>query len=75
MSNAIIYTEEDMAACFTAGFNFSKTNMESPSNSEYMAIVIKRKKGTTSKCQHLNATNRVCDRCGVVVPIKTHPNN
>lgn len=42
--NTVIYTEQDMIDCFTAGVKFGRDMMNNPSNTEYMMIVNDNKK-------------------------------
>jgi len=42
-TSTVIYTEQDMIDCFTAGVKFARNMMENPSNTEYMMLVNEQK--------------------------------
>ena len=45
-TSTVIYTEQDMIHCFTAGVKFGRNMMENPSNTEYMMLVKEQKLST-----------------------------
>jgi len=45
-TSTVIYTEQDMIDCFTAGVKFARNMMENPSNTEYMMLVNEQKLST-----------------------------
>lgn len=42
-TSTVIYTEQDMIDCFTAGVKFARNMMGNPSNTEYMMLVKEQK--------------------------------
>ena len=45
-ASTVIYTEQDMIDCFTAGVKFARNMMGNPSNTEYMMLVKEQKLST-----------------------------
>lgn len=41
--STVIYTEQDMIDCFTAGVNFARNISVNPSNSEYIWLIKEQK--------------------------------
>jgi len=42
-TSTVIYTEQDMIDCFTAGVKFARNMMDNPSNTEYIMLVNEQK--------------------------------
>jgi len=42
-ASMVIYTEQDMIDCFTAGVNFARNMFDNPSNTEYIMLVNEQK--------------------------------